>query len=360
MLNLFTGVNESAKLTLYNVTFAIIGTIFLSTNSIHAQTSRHLDTKEAVLVAEAQHLCKQCGDMVWPGLSSERAPILLVSGEYEYAIGFPEHFADFIDIGDDTIANARVQLGNRTHEKNLCAAFDVSGVHAVVVGSPEETGFDGAQWILKVVHEMFHVFQYNHGAHRIRETGLGKESSDGSWMLNYPFPYSDREIMESIHVQGYLLWVALQQDQKEESLYALGTIEEALKIHATLLHSRQPSGSQYLYQRFEEWLEGVALYVEYKMAKASTNRDLYQALPEFLRLQNTVSYQDAWNDRYVNMLFLVKHAGKAAKSRGSFYHLGMGKSLLLDKLPPTWKERCFDPNIWLDDLIAAAVATTQK
>jgi len=39
----------------------------------------------------------------------------------------------------------------------------------------------------------------------------------------------------------------------------------------------------------------------------------------------------------------------------AFYHLGLGKGLLLDRPMPDWKTRYFAPGVWLDDLVFAAL-----
>jgi peroxiredoxin len=67
------------------------------------------------------------------------------------------------------------------------------------------------------------------------------------------------------------------------------------------------------------------------------------------------SYQQVWDDSYKGRIFLVKHAGRAAQSRTTFYHLGLGKGLLLDRLLPDWKTRYFAPNVWLNDLLMLAL-----
>jgi len=85
----------------------------------------------------------------------------------------------------------------------------------------------------------------------------------------------------------------------------------------------------------------VALYVEYQMAK--------------LAAQTSDEFRQAWETDYSGRLFLVKHAGRAAKSRTTFYHLGMGKALLLDRLEPTWKQEYFQTNVWMDNLLETAL-----
>ena len=47
--------------------------------------------------------------------------------------------------------------------------------------------------------------------------------------------------------------------------------------------------------------------------------------------------------------------GRVARSRTEFYHLGLGKCLLLDRLEPAWKARYVDAGLWLPDLLDRAV-----
>ena len=74
----------------------------------------------------------------------------------------------------------------------------------------------------------------------------------------------------------------------------------------------------------------------------------YSSLPGFQ------SYRELWQQTYESRAFLIKHAGRAAKNRTAFYHLGMGKALALDRVSPGWKEKYFLPGAWLDDLLADA------
>ncbi len=41
---------------------------------------------------------------------------------------------------------------------------------------------------------------------------------------------------------------------------------------------------------------------------------------------------------------------------GRFYYSGMAQAYLLDQLMPGWKSNAFDENVWLDDLLAAAIS----
>lgn len=87
-----------------------------------------------------------------------------------------------------------------------------------------------------------------------------------------------------------------------------------------------------------------------KWAEAAATAN-YQPTEAFQQLPEYKSYQQIWDESYKGRFFLVKHAGRTAQSRTAFYHLGLGKGLLLDRLMPDWKTRYFAPNILLNDLL---------
>jgi hypothetical protein len=41
---------------------------------------------------------------------------------------------------------------------------------------------------------------------------------------------------------------------------------------------------------------------------------------------------------------------------GRFYYSGMAQAYLLDRLSPGWKQSAFQPGVYLDELLAAAIA----
>ena len=63
------------------------------------------------------------------------------------------------------------------------------------------------------------------------------------------------------------------------------------------------------------------------MAEAAANGS-YQPTKAIQQLPNYKTYQQVWDEDYKNRPS-VKHAGRAARSRTAFYHLGLGKGLLL-------------------------------
>jgi hypothetical protein len=272
-------------------------------------------------------------------------PFLYVDSEWEYGVYFPKELQGAVERGADARLRTAVQVRRRVFPADSSATRDVEGVTAVVFGTPAATQKSPARWRLTVQHEMFHVFQtINHSVEKVRTLKLGPEN-DASWQLSFPFPYSDPEVMRLIHLQGYLAYLGISSQSADDARYAAGTALEAARVYRAHLKKIDPDGRSYGYSQFQEWTEGVAFYVEYEMAR--------------LAARTSDEYRQAWGSDYSGRLMLVKHAGRAAKSRTAFYHLGMGKSLLLDRLNPAWKRDYFRENVWMDDLLEKALRAGQ-
>jgi len=164
--------------------------------------------------------------------------------------------------------------------------------------------------------------------------------------------------MRLIQLQSYLTYLAVTDSADESANFTAVNVIDAVKVYENFLKHQDASGQSYNYSKFQEWVEGIALFTEYKMAEAAAKSD-YRPTPDFSQLPNFKSYQQLWDDTYRNKLFLIKHAGRIARSRTVFYPLGFGKGLLLDRLMPDWKSKYFAPSIWLDDLLLMATANSK-
>src|SRR5829696_3090157 len=165
--------------------------------------------EDAVLIAEAHHLRKSLGNKLWPSWAEIQMPLLYITRDFEYAIGFPPNVKGFQSLNaNSSLPGIRIQARRRVLEPTLEAAFDVEGVNAVVIGRPEALRKSPARWVLTAVHEMFHVWQFSKGSgSKVNELNIGSPS-DASWQINFPFPYQDADVMRLIHLQGYLIFLA--------------------------------------------------------------------------------------------------------------------------------------------------------
>lgn len=280
--------------------------------------------------------------------------MIYVGETEEYAIGFHRPLPGFVPAGSASDRVGSAQVRPRTLPVGSAASFPVDGATAVVMGRPEALGKSPEAWVITACHEMFHGFQQSRGAAgKIESLEIGPKQ-DGSWHLNFPFPYRDADLMRLIHLQGYLLWLASVASGSDDAVYNIGMALEANRVYRTRLESLMPDGKAAKYSLFQEWSEGVAAYTEFKIAEA-LGTTAHQPLAAFSRLPDFRGYPAAWKADYQNRPYLVKHAGRATKSRTTFYHLGMGKALALDAALPGWKSKYFLPGVWLDDLLNEAI-----
>jgi hypothetical protein len=334
-----------------------VGITAMNCIAAHSQKGRlsPLPQENAALVAEAFHLWKSLGNDVWPGWSQRPIPVLLIGNDVEYAIAFPANINGFRPVESSPgLDKINIQARKRTLELTSAAAFDVEGVNAVVIGLPGALAKSPTQWVLTAIHEMFHVWQYENGSGpKVRELNIGP-STDASWQISFPFPYDDEDLVRLIHLQSYLTFLAINDIEESDARYNARVALEAVEVYRSFLLRLDPTGRSYKYSQFQQWDEGIAFYTEYKMAQIAASAGLKSTEP-FRALPGFKSYQELWDENYKSRVFLVKHAGRAARSRTTFYHLGLGKGLLLDRLLPGWKARYFTKGIWLDELIVEAL-----
>ena len=300
-----------------------------------------LPPADAALIEESYRIWRTVAERVWPGWSEAQPPIVCITADYEYAIGFPRSLAGFETHAK--IAGGSVQARPRTLPPTLGASFPFEGTPAALLGTPAALESTPERWVFTTAHEMFHVYQGNHGSYQKIATLKIGAADDSSWQLSYPFPYRDSAVRSLVHLQGYLSYLAATAGSPEDRVYELSTEVEAASAYAAFL-AKLPDGEKaYHYSQFQEWNEGVAAYAEYRVAE------------EMSRLPGSERYRRVWEETYRDKPYLAKHAGRAAQGRSMFYHLGLAKALALDKANPKWKERYFEPGVWLDDIITASL-----
>lgn len=313
-----------------------------------------LAAADIALIGEACRLVKTLGVEVWPDFERTDAPVLYIKGERQYAVGFPTPLEGFVPLEGVTVAGRAVQVAPRSFPPALAAAFPLQGIHAAVLGTPAVLELSPPQWVLKAAHEMFHVFQYRHGwLEKVASLEIGPRDQ-ADWQLSFPFPYQDPDVARLMHLVSYPTYLAIEAPTAADAVYNAGVAAEALAVLQGVLRSKTGDEKAWRYLLFQEATEGVAKYAERRMAEAAAAASNGPAA-EFRALPGYAPYATVWVNDYVGQTFLVKHAGRVAKSRTEFYHLGLGRCLLLDRLDPRWKARYFDAGVWLPELLDRAV-----
>lgn len=307
------------------------------------------------LIEEARRVWATQADKIWPGASKVRPPLIYVGETEEYAIGFTQPLSGFKDAAG--VAGVQVRAP-RGFDADTSAFLKLDGIGVVVMGRPEALKVGPESWVITACHEMFHGYQGAQGGEdKTGSLGIGTKEDVGAWQLTFPFPYRDADVMRLIHLQGYLLWLAFNGASEEDAKYNVGSAVEAARVYKTRLDGLRSDGKAHRYSLAQEWSEGVAAYVEFKIAQAvgGGRAGGYQPTEAFAKLPEFRGYAGVWKDSYEGRGYLVKHAGRATKSRLTFYHLGMGKALALDAVLPGWKIKYFRPGVWLDDLLSEAI-----
>ena len=306
-----------------------------------------LQQEDVEVITEAFNLWKTKGEQVWEGWTKINIPFIYRKKNYEYWINFPSSIKEkgkFIE----KIQNMEV-YGKAIENKNVIAASqDIYNISAVVLSSPKISEMTKEEWIITAIHEMFHVFQSSDKTYQneIKNLDLAY-GNDASWMLNYPFPYKDNSLKTISHMQGYLLYKINQSDDFKENMYDCFLLKDILSLYKTAIIQKYGNDKNYKYSNFQQSVEGVAKYTELKMAEI--------AVTDYKPLSPNIHFTDI----YTNQINVIRHCGKGTGGRLTFYYLGLGKCLVLDKINPDWKKSYFT-TAWLDEIFNESLKQIMK
>lgn len=294
-----------------------------------------LESAERIRIAEALRLGDLLRERVWPGWGSAAVPLLLVTDSVEYLVGHPGTVPGF-DATSGTIAGREVRARPRRFPPTLLATFPVGGVPTAVVGTAGGTGKSSAEWVLSVLHEQFHQWQYSRPDYysRVAALDLAGGDSTGGWMLNYPFPYGRPAVAEAVRRLG----LALAGDR--------GVLPARRALGALLT----PAEERYL--EFQLWQEGVARHVELLAARAAVSAPgpapEFRALPDYEAYGSLASRRERDADAELRALSSAEHR------RLVFYPLGAAMATRLDRLRPEWRRHYVEGVLRLDRLLETA------
>ncbi|MBI2835492.1 MAG: hypothetical protein HYX76_13800 [Acidobacteria bacterium] len=307
-----------------------------------------LSTADRIRIAEAFRVADLLGDDLWKGWRKTAFALLLVTPEREFLIRHPPPSGGFAPVGFDRLLKSTIFARARTQPLNLLATFPaVSALPTIVVGQAERTeASDSTHWVVTLLHEHFHQFQYTapnyyRDAERL---DLAHGDSSGTWMLNYPFPYDDGRLQEVFAAWGR---------QLARTVRAVGSASFDKEFRACLT-ARQVvreavAEEPYRYLAFQIWQEGVARYTQYRMARLAATR--YRATRAFMSLSDYRGFADVAAALRKRMLADLENFSLERRRRIGFYSLGAAEALVLDAARPGWRQRYFDERFDLGRLL---------
>lgn len=369
----------------------VLSVISANTNArqpTHSVITDRLSAVEKARVAEAIHLRKTLGDQVFPGWAQADIPVIVYNEEMLFLVdianpddgwrrvpkgtqegkawlavpgdvffGEPYYRQSYRSPGMNTQAFI-VQVGNQwaaslsTYEWTRIALVNeivsqLPGPIQRIVPAPllRNLLLPGSDaYASMILHEATHAYQGIRDPERLSAA----ESVARTSMEQYPF--EDPAHKKAWQLELDLLHQAVRAKTQEE------TIRLAREFLANRAERRDRAGlskEMIALERLKEWEEGIAKYSERTIYLLAMQDEAYQPLPEVTQDQDFHDYrlaQQKWDQEIDQMR---RMAGD--DSDGRFYYTGFAQAVLLDRLSPGWKDRLFDKDTWLEDLLSEAV-----
>lgn len=300
--------------------------------------------EDKIRIREAISISEQEGEKNWKGLNEVPFVVLLVTDSVEYLINHPYPSDDFKLSEDDKILNAKILYRKRQFPDWYLATFPaVNGVNCIVVGTPEKTNKNSTDWVITLLHEHFHQYQFTSPNYydEVNKLDLSGGDETGMWQLNYAFPYDDLRVIEQYNKYTSALLKAVSNVKKQNFNKDFKTY---LKQRAKFKQLLKPA--DYRYFSFQIWQEGIARHTEYKFIQALDN---YIPSQEMTQLKDFVKFKDLKDKFYNSELKSITQSKLETEKRVSFYAIGFAEGILLDKRNPKWQEKYLTNKFYIEN-----------
>lgn len=304
-----------------------------SCSNFYGKTSkRPCPTKRNIIrLKEFVRLSNSLGPWVWDGWNSYNQEVLFVDEENEYLFGYqmiPKGFQDTCIEGE----LGKLVFRKRQFDKRMEASFPAFGQNpTIVIGSVENTKSKYAiEWLSILFHERFHQIQYSQkNYYDVVKAITPKSAKDGSWMLNYAFPYNDKKINKYLHDLGKMLYRSIKTRDKK-------VYDEYMSKKQAL--SKVMKNDDLTYMKFQMWQEGTARYIELdSLLKLGSTKFDKMFLNDPILGDTKMVYSQKMSEYEKEISSLVLSRIK----RGAFYSLGMFERIAEDIFVPDWKKSYF-------------------
>lgn len=294
----------------------------------------HLD-----LVKIADKVRSVCTSGYWKEWASTPFSILLVEDEHEYVLNTRTADTSFF-FGCDSI-----QFRQATMNKHFLATFPmINRQPTIVVGTPENTRKSPEGWIVTLLHEHFHQLQFTHPEYYTAQKKLGLDKGDqtGMWMLNHPFPYDRKEVVEVIRKMSTNLL----------NVYAEKPGHGQILVHHKRLKAKlqQLAGQEhYTYFNLQLWQEGFSRFMEILLLEDWIDNFDQVDQQAFSRCQ----LLDLLTSYHKRIKKDLSSGDLADMKREYFYSLGAAEAMLIARTNPDWKVNYFEKLYDTDHLLVS-------
>jgi len=311
---------------------------------VECQSIPRMGKEDKIRIREAIDISNRFGDTIWSGINRVPFVVLLITDSVEFLINHPYPSDDFKISEEDDILKTKILYRKRQYSKTLLATFPaVNGVNCIVAGTKENTGKNSTDWIITLLHEHFHQYQYTQNDYYSSVAGLDLSGGDetGMWQLNYPFPYDSLPVSNQYIIYANALSKAVTVINNKNFVRVF---KEFLTERKKLTHLLKPADYKYL--SFQLWQEGIARYTEYKFLQLLDN---YTASAELLQLPDFIPFKKFSEDFLRSHIKSITALKLENEKRVCFYAIGLAEGILLDKLNPQWRSQYLNKKFFLEN-----------
>lgn len=366
-------------------------TVFITNRTLPTEEARldHLTALDKARLAEAFHLRQAVGNDAWPGWGDVDIPLIVYNSEYAFLVGMadplpgwttvPRHTRQgnpWEPVPDDDFLGATYyrsrlpETGETPQAFTLllgdqwAAAFQTRpamlvtlahqfrddlppGLNQVFPYSLAASLFlrNSDTYIGGLLHESFHAFEGMRAEERLNagERIAGQQED--------AYPHAEESHVAAWDVELNLLADAVEA---EDTPIAGELVREFLAQRAARRAAAELAPPLVSYEQQREWVEGLALYNELQIQRLAAGTAGYAPVPAMAEDGDFDAYRNVdtrWQQEVDQIRRMESNDGD-----GRFYYSGMAQAALLDRLMPGWKDKIFNEGVYLEDLLATAIA----
>ncbi|MBN1667294.1 MAG: hypothetical protein JW862_09395 [Anaerolineales bacterium] len=351
----------------------ILGTIaYISNQNLPGGPTQNerLEPLDKARLAEALHLQSALGDQIWPGWQQAIPPYLLWHAESSFLTSFDQPPPGWVIVNGDQFQGEPYYRQPSEEPQNF--AILIGDTWVASLATKHETDLFMRQafqemlpdWvepffpfrllilnselhISGLLHESFHVYQARQAPDKFAAAEAIYPLEDAYWQI-------DPQMQAGWKSEIELLIEAIQTPNQADA------VTLARQFLANRQERRQAAGltpELANFERRQEWLEGLAKYVELASWQAAGQAGDYQPLPAMEADPDFKDYQ-TYDRRWRQELDQARRQA-SEQSVVRFYYTGLLQARLLDRLLPDWKARAFETDLALEDMLQQAVDTAQ-
>lgn len=332
------------------------------------ESTSTLSSIDKVRLVEALHLKEVLGEEVWPGWGQMDIPILLWTEETSFLIGFSFQPSGWEVVLDDTFNGQPYYKQETESHENFAVLID--NHWAASMGTKWETD----HFLISQFQEMFpspidKIVPYRLFIQpsEVQVTGVLHETFHVYQAVSAPEKLENSEDRYGIEGNYWEIDESMSNDWNKEIDFLAQALDaktdtELRELVIQFLSQRQNRRENHDlnedmvdFERLVEWEEGLAKYVEIAFWKQAFSSPNYQSILEMDQDPDFHTYE-TFEQRWRQEIMTMRNQA-AQKADVRFYYTGMAQAFLLDQLMPDWKSCIMDDNVWLDDLLSAAIRT---